>query len=1117
MLRKFDLTTVFRLTMMVGILLILATVTLSAASADDEDDDDKKRGGRDDVMTEIVYVCVNAKNGRMRAVESEDDCKRNEFAVAWDTSGGVGPVGPQGPQGPIGLTGPQGVQGLQGIQGDQGLTGVQGPQGIQGEVGPAGAPGAVGPAGPAGPTGEDGLDGLNGLDGLDGEQGPVGPVGPAGPAGADGIDGVDGAIGPAGADGIDGVDGAIGPQGPIGPAGADGADGAQGPQGIQGPIGPTGPAGADGIDGATGPQGSIGPVGPAGADGAQGPQGIQGAIGPQGPIGLTGFDGATGSQGPAGADGAQGPQGIQGPIGPTGPAGADGLDGADGATGPQGPQGIQGEIGPQGPIGLTGFDGAIGPQGPAGPAGADGATGPQGPIGPIGPVGPAGADGATGPQGPAGPAGADGAIGPQGPQGDPGVSNLVNFNCSIGEVIIGFDSLGSPICTSFEVLLDNPPVLAAISGQSVIETDLDSVGVSATDLDGDDVTFTLDSTNTFVSIADGGPANNTATINFNPIQGDAGNYVVTVRATSLTKSDVGQFLLEIVADSPPVLTPISNFSAPEEVLISVPLSSSDGNADPIVLSMLSGPAWMSVVDGGTGDGSGTLTGTPPAGSSASSPFSITVRATANGLTDDATLDITVTPPANQDPVVLSISGQSVNEGDSLDLLVTATDNEGDEIVLSLVTPPSFVGITDGGAGDDTATVHITPQVGDSSASPYTITVRATTPLNGATGDGSFTLTIPQDLPPNLQALFDQTITVGDSLSSVVLSATDVDTATVSLSLFDGPSWMGVVETASGTGVVTGSITGIADAPGVQTVKIHATANGQIDEQTFVLTVNASDVGPTIDPISNISVIEGSVANVAFTSSDPESDPIVASLVSGPPWASVVDGGTGDGSGTVVLSPGVGVTGTFTVTVRATANGLTDDEVFDVTVLAAAIFDDFDAAQGLTFPAHTPDISPGTSWVVQSGTWAVVGDQATQTELAAGGDKRMTIDAAASDLNISADITFNEGRAGLVVRYADEFNWTMVWYVSTEELFVGSLAGGVFQLHNVTDYTWDVGTTKRFEVLQTGTSLSLEIDGVEVIAPVTVPFHTTETKYGLFDYAGAGGGSVGNFFDNFTAQ
>ena len=72
----------------------------------------------------VFDACANAKTGALRLVQSELDCKQNEYYVTWDIRGRQGPPGPQGPEGPQGPQGPQGPEGPQGPQGEPGAQGI---------------------------------------------------------------------------------------------------------------------------------------------------------------------------------------------------------------------------------------------------------------------------------------------------------------------------------------------------------------------------------------------------------------------------------------------------------------------------------------------------------------------------------------------------------------------------------------------------------------------------------------------------------------------------------------------------------------------------------------------------------------------------------------------------------------------------------------------------------------------------------------------------------------------------------------------------------------------------------------------------------------------------------
>jgi len=86
---------------------------------------------------EVIYACFPNSGGRVRFVNSLNDCRANETGVFWNIQGPQGPAGPQGPTGPQGVAGPQGPAGSTGPEGPQG---VAGPTGQQGEKGDAGDP-----------------------------------------------------------------------------------------------------------------------------------------------------------------------------------------------------------------------------------------------------------------------------------------------------------------------------------------------------------------------------------------------------------------------------------------------------------------------------------------------------------------------------------------------------------------------------------------------------------------------------------------------------------------------------------------------------------------------------------------------------------------------------------------------------------------------------------------------------------------------------------------------------------------------------------------------------------------------------------------------------------------
>jgi len=62
----------------------------------------------------MIYACVNKNTGKMRSVDSPDQCRRRETVLSWNV------------EGPPGEKGPEGNKGDKGDKGDQGETGPAG-------------------------------------------------------------------------------------------------------------------------------------------------------------------------------------------------------------------------------------------------------------------------------------------------------------------------------------------------------------------------------------------------------------------------------------------------------------------------------------------------------------------------------------------------------------------------------------------------------------------------------------------------------------------------------------------------------------------------------------------------------------------------------------------------------------------------------------------------------------------------------------------------------------------------------------------------------------------------------------------------------------------------------
>jgi len=67
--------------LMIGLVLVLALIAAQGVTAQGD---------------EVIYGCYHEKNGKLRIVETSEDCKRKEIPVWWNVTGPEGPPGAPG-------------------------------------------------------------------------------------------------------------------------------------------------------------------------------------------------------------------------------------------------------------------------------------------------------------------------------------------------------------------------------------------------------------------------------------------------------------------------------------------------------------------------------------------------------------------------------------------------------------------------------------------------------------------------------------------------------------------------------------------------------------------------------------------------------------------------------------------------------------------------------------------------------------------------------------------------------------------------------------------------------------------------------------------------------------
>ena len=269
------------------------------------------------------------------------------------------------------------------------------------------------------------------------------------------------------------------------------------------------------------------------------------------------------------------------------------------------------------------------------------------------------------------------------------------------------------------------------------------------------------------------------------------------------------------------------------------------------------------------------------------------------------------------PTLIPIADDSVEEGASLSIPITASDTDGDTMTLSMASaPPSGFCVLDDN-GDGTGSLDCDPLAGDARA--YQITVTVTD--NGLAPNSSseqFTLTVTANTAPVLAAIGPQSVAEGASLI-IPLSSSDADGNGMSFSEAGLPGFCSLTN-GNGTGSI--SCNPLAGDGGNSNVTITVTDDAPVpgsDFETFTLSVS-SNTPPTLTPIANQSMVEGESLSIPLSATDADGNGMTFSIVSAPPAAFCVLTDNGNGTGAIDCNPIVGNDGAYTITVTVTDDG-----------------------------------------------------------------------------------------------------------------------------------------------------------------------------------------------------
>jgi len=367
------------------------------------------------------------------------------------------------------------------------------------------------------------------------------------------------------------------------------------------------------------------------------------------------------------------------------------------------------------------------------------------------------------------------------------------------------------------------------------------------------------------------------------------------------------------------------------------------------------PAWLTLTD--NGDGTGALTGTPPAGSAGTYQF--TLKA-ANGFSPSASQNFTLF--VDDSPVITSADHTTFTVGQAGTFAVTTTAGFPTTTAITETgSLPSGVTFTDN--GDGTATLAGTAAAGTGGTYAITVTATAVGGLASPTTQ-NFTLTVLA--PPVITSADHTTFAVGSAGTFTVTTTAGNPAATTLGESGSLPS--GVTFTDNGDGTATLAGTPAAGTGGSYPITITA-GNGVTPDptQSFTLTVTAV---PSITSADHTTFTAGSAGSFTVTSAD--AFPAATTLTeTGALPSGVTFTDNGDGTATLAGTPAAGTGGSYPLTLTATNTVGHSNQAFTLTVsqspaITSADHTTFAVGSAGTFTVTTTPGVPAATTVTHTG-------------------------------------------------------------------------------------------------------------------------------------------------------
>lgn len=395
---------------------------------------------------------------------------------------------------------------------------------------------------------------------------------------------------------------------------------------------------------------------------------------------------------------------------------------------------------------------------------------------------------------------------------------------------------------------------------------------------------------TFVDNGDG-----TATLAGTPAAGTGGAYSLTFTATNGIGTPATQ-TFTLTVNQPPAITSAASINFTLGAPGTFQVTTSGFPRPAITRGGATLPSGITWVD--NGNGTGTLSGTAPAGTGGTYALTFTAD---NGVSPAATQSFTLT--ISGAPTVTSASSATFSVGSAGTFTVTAAGTPTPALSITGALPS---GVTFLDNGNGTGTLSGTPAAGTAGARVITITAS-----NGVLPNGTQTFTLNVNEGPAITSAASTTFFVGAAGSfSVTTSGFPAPSLAHGGSAL--PSGVTFVDNGNGTGTLSG--TPAAGTGGTYALTFTATNSTASAVQNFTLTVVGS---PSITSANTTTFTVGSAGTFTITTTGTPT-PAITATGGLPGGITLTD--NGDGTATLSGTPAAKTGGTYPLTLTA-ANGI----------------------------------------------------------------------------------------------------------------------------------------------------------------------------------------------------